>query len=385
MEQLGITAPRLTLLLLAQDEVWRRAVLPHASAEAVESARSVDDAVQHIERDGPSFTYVLVEPAIAGPQLTAITDALTRQPDSTLVLLGTETAFSAATPALRAAAPADLQVLIKADPTLRRTATLSSADIVTALDAGQIACQFQPIVRLTDGKPVGIEALARLQHPVRGTVMPDRFIPQIETAGLSMRLTQIVVAAAMDGIDSAFLTQNAMFLTINLPLDILLLDDALALLEAYRQRCGMGVENILIELTESQPVTDIAELSAAVDKWRDAGYQLAIDDLGPDMVNQIDLIDLPFQIIKLDKSIVLRARDNPAAQSYIQRTIGRAKSRSIRVIAEGVEDLPLWTRMRDMGVDYAQGFLIAHAMPADALVEWMRRWDARRPEAAQLS
>ena len=82
-------------------------------------------------------------------------------------------------------------------------------------------------------------------------------------------------------------------------------------------------------------------------------------------------------MVKLDMGIVLRSRENPLAQRYLQRTIANAQARSLAVIAEGIEDAPLWIGMRDLGVDYAQGFLIARSMPATALAGWLRDWDAR--------
>jgi EAL domain-containing protein (putative c-di-GMP-specific phosphodiesterase class I) len=372
----------LNLLLLVQDEAWRRVAMQNAGRSTpVALASSPEDAVQQILRAQESFSHVLVEPRVAGGWLPEIANVIARYADTTtLVLLGDETPVSMGIEGIRALSPNDLALLMVADPSAMVPDALTPADIITAFDAGQVECQFQPIVRLTDGKPVGLEALARLQHPLRGTLTPDMFLPQIETAGLSMRLTEVVVQAALSSIDRAFLERNAMYLTINLPLDVLLVQDALELIETYRQAAGIDIRNILIELTESRPVFDIPVLNAALLRWREVGYHLAIDDLGPEMVNQTDLFDLPFHVVKLDKTIVLRSRDNQLAQRYLQRTIANAQARSLRIIAEGIEDGPLWIRMRDLGVDYAQGFLIARAMPAAALEEWLKSWDARLRE-----
>ena len=374
----------LNLLLLVQDEAWRAMAVQHAGrATPVSVASSPEDAVQQMLRAHEPFTHVLVEPNCAGGWLPEIANVVGRYSDTTsLVLLGEDTPVSMGIEGLRVASPLDLAHIITADPNARIVDALTPADILTAFDAGQVDCQFQPIVRLSDGKPVGLEALARLQHPLRGTLTPDTFLPQIETAGLSMRLTEVVVQAALNGIDRGFLERNSMFLTINLPLDVLLLPDALSLIETYRNAIGIDIRNILIELTESRPVFDIPVLHTALLRWREVGYHMAIDDLGPEMVNQTDLFDLPFHVVKLDKTIVLRSRDNQLAQRYLQRTIANAQSRSLRIIAEGIEDGPLWIRMRDLGVDYAQGFLIARAMPSSALEDWRLNWEARLREPA---
>jgi EAL domain-containing protein (putative c-di-GMP-specific phosphodiesterase class I) len=372
----------LSLLLVVQDETWRATAMQNAGRSTpVALARSPEDAVQQLLRTADPFSHVLVDPAFAGGWLPEIAKVVARHSDTTaLILLGEETPVSLSIEGIRAPFPADLLSVIIPDPNGSIPRALTPADIISAFDAGQVDCQFQPIVRLTDGTPVGLEALARLQHPLRGTLTPDWFIPQIETAGLSMRLTEAVVRAAMNGVDRDFLERNSIFLTVNLPLDVLLLPDALALIEAYRTAAKIDIQHIVIELTESRPVFDIPVLAAALQRWREFGYHLAIDDLGPEMVNQTDLFDLPFHVVKLDKTVVLRSRDNALAQRYLQRTIANAQARSLRIIAEGIEDGPLWVRMRDLGVDYAQGFLIARAMPATALEGWLKSWDARLRE-----
>ena len=108
------------------------------------------------------------------------------------------------------------------------------------------------------------------------------------------------------------------------------------------------MHRLLIELTESRPVSDIPSLTAALEHWRSAGYRVAIDDMGPDMVNQLDLFDLPFNVVKLDKQVVLRSETDPFAQSYLQRTVENARRRSLSIIAEGIENGAMWNRMRDM-------------------------------------
>jgi EAL domain-containing protein (putative c-di-GMP-specific phosphodiesterase class I) len=387
MERHDTNEQSLNLLLLAQDEDWREAAIQNAGRSTpVAIARSPEDAVQQLLRAHEPFTHVLVEPAAAGGWLPEIAGVVARHASTTsLVLLGQETSISMGILAIRTPAPEDLVDVIVPGGATPRARALSPADIETAFDTGQMDCEFQPIVRLTDGAPVGLEALARLQHPVRGTLTPDWFIPQIETAGLSMRLTEAVVQAAMSGIEPGFLERKSMFLTINLPLDVLLQPHALTLIESYRNAAQISVGHILIELTESRPVFDIPILAAALQRWRATGYHLAIDDLGPEMVNQTDLFDLPFDVVKLDKGIVLRSRDNQLAQRYLQRTIANAQARSLSIIAEGIEDAPLWVRMRDLGVDHAQGFLIARSMPGAMLEDWLRNWEARLREPVQQS
>ena len=271
--------------------------------------------------------------------------------------------------------PADLgRTLREAAPLRTRAPTLSTSEIAVTFDARNVECRFQPIVRLADRRPVGMETLVRLRHQDYGTIGPDQFVPQIERAGLSLRLTEAVARAAMADIDPALLHHYDLFFSINLPLDVLLFPESLQRLDVLRHSFAIPVERILIELTESRPVSDLEGLFQALQYWRQAGYRVAIDDMGPEMMNQINLFDLPFNIVKLDKQVVLKSQADPLARTYLKRTIGNAKSRSLEVIVEGIENEAMWDRMREMDVEYAQGFLIARALPANALPIWLEAW-----------
>ena len=250
----------------------------------------------------------------------------------------------------------------------------SASEVAISFDAAAVDCRFQPIVRMADRRPVGLEALARLNHPDRGSLGPDQFIPQLERAGLSLRLTEAVARRALQLIDPALLARHGLFVSINLPLDVLLLADAPARFDALRGPAGIPAAGVLIELTESRPARDLSALHAAVVRWRQAGYGVAIDDMGPEMANQTELLSLPFTAVKLDKPAVLRSEAEKPAYRYVQRTVTNAQRHGLAVIAEGVEDAAAWTRMAGLGVDQVQGFLVARPLPAAALPAWLDAW-----------
>ena len=253
----------------------------------------------------------------------------------------------------------------------------SALDEAISFDAADVECRFQPIVRMADHVPVGVEALARLQHPGRGSLEPDQFVPQMERAGLSLQLTEAVAQRALQLIDPALLARHGLFISINLPLDVLLLPGAPGWFDALRSPTGIPAPSVLIELTESSPARDLAALHAAVIRWRRAGYAVAIDDLGPGMANQPELFALPFSTVKLDKDAVLRSGTDKLAWRWVQRMVQGARRHGLTVIAEGVEDAAAWTRMAGLGVDQVQGFLVARPLPAAALAAWLDRWPAQ--------
>lgn len=339
---------------------------------AVTAAEALDRLVQ----PSHSISHFLLEPAAAGSLASDLVGVTAGESGSQveLILLGDLNGLATLRSIRHARTPGELGRTLHAKPPTRPKPYLSTADIAISFDGRNVECRFQPIVSLLDRRPVGMETLVRWQHRDYGIIGPDQFIPQIERAGLSLRLTDAVADAAMRAIEPTLLDQHRLFLSINLPLDVLLFAETLQRIEGHRVASGIAVEQIVIELTESRPVSDLPALSQALSLWREAGYRVAIDDIGPEMMNQINLFDLPFNVVKLDKQIVLRSEIDPLARNYLKRTIANAKSRSLEVIAEGIENEAMWNRMRDLGVEYAQGFLIARALPASALANWLDAW-----------
>ena len=241
-----------------------------------------------------------------------------------LILLGEVTGLPGGSGIINARTPGDLgRALREHRPPSANRPSMSTSDVALTFDARDVDCRFQPIVRLTDRAPVGMETLVRLNHQEYGTIGPDQFIPQIERAGLSLRLTDAVAYAAMASVDPALLDYRHLFVSINLPLDVLLFPEALQRIEGHRQQFAIPVERILIELTESRPVSDLAGLTYALERWRNAGYRVAIDDMGPEMMNQLNLFDLPFNVVKLDKQVVLRSQTDLLARNYLKRTVNK--------------------------------------------------------------
>ena len=244
-----------------------------------------------------------------------------------------------------------------------------------------IEARYQPIVRLSDRRPVAVEALARMNHPARGTLLPHRFVPQMEDAGLAPALTEAVTKRAFADLSGAPLTSLALQIALNFPLDVLLVRDALLVLDAQRQKAGIRPEQVIIELTESQPVEDVPALGRAIERLRKAGYGVAIDDIQPAVPHLKALLELPFSSVKLDKGVVQSLASDMASRGFTKDVVSLAQSRGLTVTAEGVEDAATWDRLVWMGVEQAQGFLIARPLIAMAVPVWLRRWTAeQRPD-----
>ncbi|MDE2583501.1 MAG: EAL domain-containing protein, partial [Rhodospirillales bacterium] len=249
-------------------------------------------------------------------------------------------------------------------------------EIHSALRDARIAARYQPIVRLADRAAVAVEALARLWHPVHGLVGADRFVPQIELAGLSRVLTDLVAASIFADLAEADPAILDLTVGINIPLDLLLLPGTLDRLDAGRDAAGLAASRLAIELTESQPVENPARLGRTLERVRAAGYGVLIDDAGPAMTYVMSLLDLPFTGLKLDAGLVHASARDAEARRFADHVVAGAKRHGLAVTAEGVEDQAGWDHAVALGADQAQGYLSGSAMPAAALPGWRAVWDA---------
>jgi len=205
-------------------------------------------------------------------------------------------------------------------------------------------------------------------------LLPDRFVPQIEDAGLAAQLTRLVAERAFNDLSGPLLMARGLQMSVNFPLDVLLMPQALDTLEEQRAKSGLGAEQIIVELTESRPVEDVPMLRRSLDRLRTLGYGAAIDDVGPAVPRLAPLLDLPFTSLKLDKDLVQQVNHSDEIRGFLEDTIHQARRHGLTVVAEGVETNAIWNRMQSMGADHAQGFLAARPLPLAAVPIWWDSW-----------
>lgn len=258
--------------------------------------------------------------------------------------------------------------------TLDGSGPVDLSDLEDALATSRIQAHYQPIVRISDRVPVAVEVLARLAHPARGMVLPDLFVPQLEEAGLALKLTAAVVESAFAEWQAGHLESLGLALALNFPLDVLLTPAALTALDQQRARAGIPSDRVIVELTESRPVSRLGELGAAVTRLRREGYGVAIDDVGPGLRDHRDLLALDFSLLKLDKGLVQDALHCPEAAAFLDGTLAGARAAGMRVVAEGVATAELWAHVAALGIELAQGYHVARPMSAGSLRAWHRAW-----------
>ena len=257
-----------------------------------------------------------------------------------------------------------------ADPRGGQTLQLSS-ELERALGAGELVVHYQPKADVASGAITGVEALVRWQHPARGLLSPDAFVPLAERNGLIRRLTLEVVRTGLaqqarwlaEGIDVPL----AVNLSIANLLDTDLPRDLATLLDDMRVRPG----RLKLEITESYLVTDPTLIHSNIQELCAHGVGLALDDFGTGYSSLTHLRRLPIDEIKIDRSFIEDLETDSDDALIVQSTIDLAHSLNLTVVAEGVETELVWSKLRDFGCDQAQGFYLARPMPAQALTGWL--------------
>nr|WP_297424607.1 bifunctional diguanylate cyclase/phosphodiesterase [uncultured Actinotalea sp.] len=249
------------------------------------------------------------------------------------------------------------------------------ADLRTALDTGQLTVAFQPQVDLVTRRTVGLEALVRWEHPTRGFVPPDDFIPLAENSGLIGELTTHVLDIALSALADWRDLGHDVLLAVNLAArqmsDLALprtVQDALT-------RHDIPAAALILEVTETGILSDPARVDAVITALRETGVAIAVDDYGTGHASLNYLKRLEIDELKVDRSFVSDMGSDHHDFVIVRSTIALARDLGLRVVAEGIEDEETTTALRDMGCHVGQGYHLGRPTTRAAVVA---RLDAER-------
>ncbi len=253
------------------------------------------------------------------------------------------------------------------------------ADLRSAVAGHELAVHYQPKVDLASGRVVGVEALARWEHPRHGTVGPDEFIPLAEHSSLITPLTLLVLRTALhdcerwpqDGGEPLSVAVNISPRSLLEPGFV----DAVARALAYSD---LGARRLTLEITETSLMQDPDRALAALEALRGLGVRLSVDDLGTGYSSLAYLQRLPVDEVKIDQSFV-RSFPDASAQAVVSAIVELGHRLGHRVVAEGVEDAEAYRLLGGLGCDTAQGYWLARPMPAGDLEALLSGWVAPRP------
>jgi diguanylate cyclase (GGDEF)-like protein len=244
-------------------------------------------------------------------------------------------------------------------------------DLREALENDELVLHYQPKVELATGTIVGVEALARWNHPRRGLLMPADFIPAAEHTALIVPLTLHVIDLALAQCRRWADEGRLLTMAVNISPRCLRQPEFATDVSARLAQWQVPPEWLELELTESVLIAGTQRELEVLNRLRALGVTLAIDDFGTGYSTLSRLRDLPIDVLKIDKSFVLSMRCNTADAVIVQATIDLARSIGVDVVAEGIENEATYDVLRALGCPYGQGYHLGRPMPADRLDESM--------------
>jgi EAL domain-containing protein (putative c-di-GMP-specific phosphodiesterase class I)/FixJ family two-component response regulator len=248
------------------------------------------------------------------------------------------------------------------------------------IDRNEIVVHYQPQISVHSGEVHGVEALARWNHPTLGLVHPDQFIPMAEQHGLIHKLTLQVMNQAM--LQTAMWNAHGMDLSVAINLSPLLLEtpDLLQEISGMQQCFGLRAEQVVLEITETSLLRELSVALAVLTRLRLRGFGLSLDDYGTGFSSMQQLARIPFTELKIDRSFVHGVHERESVQVMLRSALEMAKRLGLNTVAEGVESLQdLWL-LQEYGCTFVQGWLMAKAMPAGEVMDWIRGHEARKPD-----
>ncbi len=239
-----------------------------------------------------------------------------------------------------------------------------------ALEDHELTLHYQPKASLADGSVSSVEALLRWQHPERGLVPPDQFIPIVQQTGLIMPLALYVVDEALRQCRAWLDGGLRLAVAVNLSTRNLMDADFPPQVETLLARHGVGGELLEIEITESAVLADPARTRQVLERLAALGIRVSIDDFGTGYSSLAHLRRLPVDEIKVDRSFVSGMDRDEDDATIVRSTIELGRSLGLDVVAEGVETQAVWDRLAALGCTYAQGYHLSRPVPAGELAEW---------------
>jgi EAL domain-containing protein (putative c-di-GMP-specific phosphodiesterase class I)/ActR/RegA family two-component response regulator len=243
--------------------------------------------------------------------------------------------------------------------------------LAAALAAGEFVAWYQPKVDLRTGLAFGVEALARWPQADGSLIGPNQFVPAMEAAGLADELFFAMAREAAASLTMWHAQGVHIKAAVNLSMDTALNLTVPDRLSQIISAAGLACADLVIEITESRLMGERSVAMESLTRLSLLGFSLSIDDFGTGYSSLVQLIDLPFNELKIDGSFVQRASHELKAQTVLRIATLLGHNLKMDVIAEGVETPEQLAFLRDCGCTLVQGYYFAKPMPFDQCTPWL--------------
>ncbi|MES9964605.1 MAG: EAL domain-containing protein [Candidatus Sedimenticola sp. 20ELBAFRAG] len=241
-----------------------------------------------------------------------------------------------------------------------------------ALEEEQLSLNYQPIVELASGRLKGFEALVRWQHPEKGAVSPEEFIPVAEETGLILPLGHWIIGQACDFMQSCcrqFQDAEELYVSVNLSPRQVGQADLLEDIGNILERTGLSAEKLRIEITENMLMENSGAAKQLLPRLKELGIQLYMDDFGTGYSSLSYLHNFPLDVLKIDRSFINRMDQGSRYLKLVSTIISLARNFDMHIIAEGVETPEQADTLRGLGCNYGQGYHFARPLTEEQVQE----------------
>ena len=245
--------------------------------------------------------------------------------------------------------------------------------VAAALQQDHMVLHYQPIVELHTGQVRAVEALIRWQRPGHRPLPPAHWLGAIEDDPIMLELDAWVLRTALS--DCASWARRGVVLGVNVNVSARWLHDPgfpAAVRRALEAHPQLSPGRLKFEVVESTALADIAAVSSTMEACTAFGVAFALDDFGTGYSTLTYLKTLPASSLKIDRSFIEHMIEDEQAQSIVRGVIGLAAGSGRQVVAEGVEREDQALLLRELGCDFAQGYLYAPPQPSELLLEWLQ-------------
>lgn len=253
----------------------------------------------------------------------------------------------------------------------------SAEDLRRGLEEREFLVFVQPQVSFATGEVHGVEALARWFRPGHGVVPPLSFIRRMKLEGLELRLTEDLLKQTCAHLNAWLARGRSVTASVNVSMHCLGDVGVADHLHDLVRESGCDPRQMVLEVTETEVMTDVAKALNVLARLRLKGFGLAIDDFGTGYSSLQQLSNAPFTELKIDQSFVKKSPDQARHRTIIEASLGLARKLNLKSVAEGVETLAEWDLLKSLGCEQAQGYFVARPMPGHQFPAWTETWQAQ--------
>jgi diguanylate cyclase (GGDEF)-like protein/PAS domain S-box-containing protein len=246
-------------------------------------------------------------------------------------------------------------------------------DITAGLKNNEFLLYYQPQIDLDTGNVIGMEALIRWQHPTRGFLNPNEFLPSIESTNLIIDIGEWVIVTALKQLESWRAENLDFHVGVNIAAHHLNYKNFSTFLrDALKKHPDISGNRLNIEITETAAISDFDKVTKIIRLCKKLGVTFSLDDFGVGYSSLVYLRRLPVDIIKIDRSFTKGMLDDPEDLAVVTSVVTLSREFNRKVIAEGAETIEQIRMLHSLNCNYAQGYGIAKPMPANEIVNWIK-------------